>query len=78
MSPSFHLTSTNREIVDHSTNGAAVAMITSPIWLSWLQSASEIAAIVAPILGVIWLLVQIWAKIQSTRKEIERDDQYRR
>jgi hypothetical protein len=41
------------------TDVVAVAGIASPFWLPALQDASTIAALVLPILGVIWLLVQI-------------------
>lgn len=62
--------STNaREMMENTTTAAAAGAIASPIWLPWLQTASEISAVIAPILGVIWLLVQIWAKLRSTLKE---------
>ena len=58
-----------RTQMDTFNNGSAVAAVTSPIWLPWLEAASQIAAIVAPILGVAWLAVQIWSKITLTIKE---------
>lgn len=45
--------------VDRVTDGVAVGMVSSPVWLPGLQQVSEIAALVVPILGAIWLLVQI-------------------
>lgn len=60
-----------RETLDNTTTGVAAAMVTSPWWLAWLQSASEIAALIAPILGVGWLCVQIWAKIKETKEKLE-------
>lgn len=55
-----------REIVDNTTTGVAALSITSPIWLTWLKTTSEISAYAAPILGAVWLVVQIWAKIKTT------------
>lgn len=50
------------------TDGIAVAGTASPFWLPWLQSWSEIAAYALPIGGLIWLAVQVIAKILVTRK----------
>lgn len=51
---------------------AAAGAIASPFWLTRLQGVSEVAAILAPILGVVWLLVQIITKViegwRSARK----------
>jgi hypothetical protein len=44
---------------DRVTDGVAVAAVTSPIWASMLQNVSEFAGLIVPILGAIWLLVQI-------------------
>ena len=56
----------SKEALDSATAGVSAAAIFSPFWLPWLEAASELAAILAPLLGVIWLLVQIWAKIHDT------------
>lgn len=52
--------------MEHTTTAVAASAVTSPIWLPWLQTASEVAAIVAPILGLIWLIVQITTKVYDT------------
>ncbi len=63
--------STGNTYVDHTTAGVAASAVTSPIWLPWLQSFSDAAALIAPILGVVWLSVQIIAKIRETlRKDL--------
>lgn len=67
-----YLTQAHRDLMDNATTAAAAGAIASPIWLPWLQTASELAAVIAPILGVIWLLVQIWSKISITLHE--KDD----
>lgn len=51
---------TTHEIV---TDVGAVAAIASPWWLKALHLTSEFAAQVLPILGVIWLLIQIVMKV---------------
>jgi hypothetical protein len=45
--------------------GAVVsaAMISSPLWLSSIQPVSDIAALFAPILGCIYLSLQIGFKL---------------
>lgn len=50
---------------DTVVSAGATGAITSPWWLPSLHNVSEIAASVAPILGVIWLLVQIIVKIDE-------------
>ena len=51
---------TTGEIV---TDTGAVAAIASPWWLPALHSVSDVAALVLPILGVLWLCLQIAIKI---------------
>lgn len=48
--------------MENTTNVAAVGAVTTPFWLPWLYTASELAATLAPILGAVWLTVQIVAK----------------
>lgn len=45
--------------------GAVVsaAMISSPLWLSSIQPISDVAAVFAPILGCIYLILQIGFKL---------------
>ena len=43
----------------------AVGAATSPWWLPLLRESSEIAAMVVPILGVMWLLLQIVLRLHS-------------
>lgn len=58
---------TGNSIVDTSTYAVSAGMATSPWWLPLLQSVSEGAATIAPILGAVWLVVQIWAKVSEIR-----------
>ena len=41
------------------TNASAAVAVISPWWLPLLKSTSEYAALILPILGVLWLAVQI-------------------
>lgn len=50
---------TNNTIVDRSTDVVAGAAVTSPVWLPWLQQTSEVAGLLVPIFGLIWLVIQI-------------------
>lgn len=57
-------------VVENTTTAAAVAAVASPVWLPWLHTASEVAATIAPILGVVWLVVQIVTKtVEMFRKK---------
>lgn len=51
---------TNGEAV---TDTGALAALVSPVWLPALHTASEVAALVLPILGATWLAVQIAIKL---------------
>lgn len=55
------------------TDVAAVSAIASPWWLPYLKFASEEAALLVPVAGFIWLVVQIVAKIMLTRKALRSD-----
>lgn len=52
--------------VDRATDVVAGAAATSPLWYHWLEQASTWAANWLPILGCMWLMVQIvyflWGK----------------
>jgi hypothetical protein len=50
----------NGEVI---TTTGAVSAVASPWWLPSLQTISDTAALVLPILGVLWLIVQISVKL---------------
>ncbi|MCK1479337.1 hypothetical protein IVB27_32505 [Bradyrhizobium sp. 197] len=56
---------TNGEFV---TDTGAVAAIASPWWLPALHSVSDVAALALPIMGVVWLSVQIIVKIYQANQ----------
>lgn len=62
---------TVQNVFQSSSNGVAAAAITSPAWLPPLESASQVAAEVLPILGAFWLVVQI---VFYIRAQIKKDD----
>jgi hypothetical protein len=51
--------------VDSTTAAVAVSAVASPVWLPWLHAASDGAALIAPLLGTIWLVVQIVGKVRE-------------
>lgn len=55
---------------DRLTDLTAAGAVTSPVWLQWLHDwssdLSDFAALWLPIFGLIWLGVQIWAKVITT------------
>lgn len=59
---------TGNTAMDRSTDVVAGAAVMSPIWLPWLQQTSEIAGLLVPILGAVWLLVQILGYIKRKEK----------
>ncbi|AIK68529.1 hypothetical protein Lo5R7ANS_59 [Mesorhizobium phage vB_MloP_Lo5R7ANS] len=51
--------------MDNTTAAVAVSAVSSPVWLPWLHAASDGAALIAPILGTVWLVVQIVSKARE-------------
>lgn len=51
------------------TDTGAVAAIASPWWLPALHDISQIAALVLPIVGVMWLVIQIVVKLHTTYRK---------
>lgn len=49
--------------LENATNGAAVGAVASPLWLPSFHTISAGAAEILPILGVLWLVVQIGFKL---------------
>lgn len=57
--------SVQQTITDKTTTGVAAVAVTINWWLPWLKSASEVAALLVPIAGLCWLLLQIAFKIAA-------------
>lgn len=45
--------------MNQTTNGIATAAVLSPLWMKSLEELSAIASMVLPILGALWLAIQI-------------------
>lgn len=43
----------------------ATGMISLPLWLQYVKVVSDVAAIFAPILGCVYLVLQIWSKMKG-------------
>lgn len=56
-------------VPDHYITASAFGAIASPLWLPSLHTVSATAAEVAPILGCLWLLVQIGIKVYDYTKK---------
>lgn len=64
---------TGNTLVDNTTAGVAASAVASPVWLPWLNTTSEMAAMIAPILGALWLIIQIVAKVREmTHKDHDK------
>lgn len=48
---------------DHLNSWLATLAVLSPVWLPWLQDVSTIAALLLPIFGIAWFIIQGWSKI---------------
>jgi hypothetical protein len=48
---------------EKASAAVSVAMISTPVWKVWLQNISETAALIAPLLGCLFLGLQILLKI---------------
>lgn len=57
--------------IDKISTLVSVGMISTPLWLQHLKPVSDVAALVAPILGCIYLSMQIGFKLWGRRKDDE-------
>lgn len=56
------------------TDTGATAALTSPLWLPSLHSVSAFAALILPILGAVWLILQISSRIYAITKQLPHND----
>lgn len=63
------MTDHHQNVVDAANTAIAVAAATSPFWLHILREMSEIAALIVPILGALWLTLQIVLKLHAHFKK---------
>jgi hypothetical protein len=56
------------------TDTGATAALTSPLWLPSLHSVSEFAALILPILGAVWLVLQICGRLLALSKKLSLTD----
>lgn len=54
-------------IIDKTTTGVAAGAVVSPFWLPSLADVSQAASLALTLLGIVWLLVQLYYKIRSER-----------
>lgn len=53
------------ENLETITNTTAVVAVVSPFWIHLLHDISELCATALPILGALWLVLQITLKLQA-------------
>ena len=53
--------------MDRTTTAIATASATNPIWLPWLEELSRGASLLLTLLGIVWLIVQIYYKLTEKR-----------
>lgn len=51
------------------TDTGAIVAIASPWWLPALHEVSDVAALVLPIIGVLWLCLQIVVKLHQVKRK---------
>jgi hypothetical protein len=52
-------------MIEKATNTIAAGAVTSPWWMPSLADVSQTAALLLPILGCAWLIVQILHKLTN-------------
>lgn len=57
----------NDPVIQKISSGIAAGAAISPWWLPALKAASDVAGMLLPIVGVIWLLVQMVAFLRRRR-----------
>lgn len=55
------------QISERITTAVATASVAAPVWLPWLKTVSDLAALLLPIFGVAWLIVQIVSKMMREK-----------
>jgi hypothetical protein len=66
-------TQVEQTVTDNVNTITAWGGVTSPWWLPHLREASEIAGLLAPILGAAWLLTQIVIKVKDTMNNKKKE-----
>jgi hypothetical protein len=54
-------------VLTNTTHAVAVGAVSAPLWLPSLTQISNFAALCMPILGALWLLIQITRAVWSKR-----------
>jgi len=56
-------------VTERTTNVVAAGAVTSPWWIETIGGVSDVAQALLPILGAIWLIVQIIGYIIKHKRE---------
>ncbi len=64
---------TGMTIVEQNTTVVATTAVMTPFWLPSLSQVSEVAATITPILGALWLIIQIVSKTSHLLRKRHED-----
>lgn len=56
-------------MMEKVTNTVAAGAVSSPVWLPTLSDVSEFAALILPILGVLWFFFQFYWRLSGRDKK---------
>lgn len=51
----------------------ATGAVTSPLWLGWLYTVSDVFALVLPVCGVMWLGLQMYTHWRKYYKDWDKE-----
>lgn len=54
-------------MMDKTTTAIAAGAATNPLWLPSLEQVSQGASLILTVLGIVWLIVQIYFKFTEKR-----------
>jgi len=50
-----------------NTNVVAVGAVVSPFWMPYLQTSSDIATLLLPVAGLVWLIIQMVVFVRKNK-----------
>lgn len=50
-----------------NTNVVAVGAVVSPFWMPYLQTGSDVATLLLPIAGLVWLIIQMVVFVRKNK-----------
>jgi hypothetical protein len=69
----FSAFNSTEKLVERTTDGLAVGAVSSWLWLPSLNQLSDISAQLLPIVGLVWLVIQMVYYLQARFRRQERE-----